>query len=120
MTWTYNSLSGAISYKGAVQGQGYSGFGTGRNNPAMEAVADVGPIPAGKWFIVTPAYDDPHLGPCVMKLAPLDHDAHGRTLFRIHGNNITNDASHGCIILSHAVREMIANSTDHLLEVVHP
>lgn len=118
MTWTYHQASGKMLFKSAEVGIGYSGHGAGRNNPAMEAVHDVGPIPRGKWAIEKPAYDDPHLGPIVMHLEPVEHDAHGRTLFRIHGDNKTGDASHGCIILSHGVRQMIAASIDTDLEVV--
>ena len=44
--------------------------------------------------------------------------AHGRTLFRIHGNNQRNDASEGCIVLPPNVRRLIAVSADRRLEVV--
>lgn len=118
MKWTYSQSSGKLMLKSIAQGQGYSGFGPGRNNPAMEAIADVGPIPRGMWKIIKPAYDDPKLGPIVMHLEPVGHDAHGRTLFRIHGDNQTSNASHGCIILAHGVRQMIAASDICELEVV--
>jgi Protein of unknown function (DUF2778) len=120
MAWTYHQRAGSIYSKNAAQptGQGYSGFETGRNNPALGWMHDVGPIPAGAWKIIKPAYDDPHLGPIVMKLEPVGHDAHGRTDFRIHGDNITSNASHGCIILAHGTRQIIAASDDCDLMVV--
>lgn len=118
MSWTYIQSTGAMKFKNSIQGEGYSGHGVGRNNPSLEWMHDVGPIPAGKWKIEKPAYNDTHLGPCVMKLEPVGHDAHGRTDFRIHGNNQTNDASHGCIILGPATREMIAHSDDIDLQVI--
>ena len=53
-----------------------------------------------------------------MNLDPVGHNAHGRTHFRIHGNNASNDASEGCIVLPPAVRRLIAGSADNRLEVV--
>lgn len=117
MTWTYQQGTGSFLRGNSLLGTGYSGFSTGRNNPGMEDIPEVGPIPRGKWKI-GPAYDDKHLGPTVMHLDPDGHDAHFRTAFRIHGNNITNDASHGCIILTHDIRQMISMSDDRELEVV--
>ncbi len=38
------------------------------------------------------------------RLAPKGHDAHGRSGFQIHGNNVKNDASRGCIIMDFPVR----------------
>jgi Protein of unknown function (DUF2778) len=117
MTWTYSQSAGSVRFKGAIQGQGYSGYGPGRNNPAMEAIANTGPIPKGRYKI-GPSYDDEHLGPCVMHLDPIGHDALGRSEFRIHGNNKTNDASHGCIILGPDLRHVISHSEDRELLVV--
>jgi hypothetical protein len=42
----------------------------------------------------------------------------GRSLFRIHGNNAVNDASHGCVILGPFIRRAIADSDDTDFEVV--
>jgi hypothetical protein len=41
----------------------------------------------------------------------------GRSLFRIHGDNASHDASHGCIILGPLVRRRIAESGDTELTV---
>ena len=43
--WTYDQLSGALGKDGQRVATGYSGFGQGKNNPDMENVLDVGPIP---------------------------------------------------------------------------
>ncbi len=109
--WQYIQSTGTISRitTPPFEGHGYSGFGAGRNNGAMEWVDDVGPIPCGLYEI-GPSYQHIHLGPIVMNLTPVGHDAHGRTLFRIHGNNATNDASHGCIVQDRPVREEIDKS----------
>lgn len=115
--WTYSIVSGEAAENGKKAGNGYSGHAEGRDNPAMCAVPNVGPIPPGQYRI-GPAYADPHLGPCVMHLDPLPGtDTHGRTLFRIHGNDAANDASEGCVILGPLIREAISKSHDNTLEV---
>jgi len=115
--WTFRITNGAILGNGLKVGTGYSGHGDGRGNPKLAATPMVGPIPPGKYRI-GPAYDDPHLGPCVMHLDPLPGtNVFGRSLFRIHGNNAQNDASHGCVIAPPAVRSAINKSLDRVLEV---
>lgn len=98
----------------------YSGHGAGLNSPAMEAVADIGPIPAGQWRIVR--WDDHHddKGPIVAVLEPVGHDAHGRTGFLIHGDNAlgNNSASHGCIVAGPAIRQTMRDSGDTDLLVI--
>lgn len=119
--WTYDQSTGDLSHNGGFVGTGYSGAGRtpaqGRNNGALEGEAARGPIPRGRWHIGSPR-DGGRLGPFVMNLDPVGHDAHGRSLFRIHGNNQADDASHGCIILARPIRDMIAASGDHDLDVV--
>jgi hypothetical protein len=116
--WTYAQRSGELLHDGRFEGTGYSGTGAGRNNPSFDHVASVGPIPAGRYHIGT-AYNDPDLGPCVMHLDPKEGtETHGRSLFRIHGDNARHDASHGCIILGPAIRHLIAISTDRDLTVI--
>lgn len=119
--WTYDQSTGDLSHDGVFIGTGYSGAGRtlaeGRNNGAMEAVAAKGPIPRGRWKIGRPR-DGGALGPFVMNLDPVGHNAHSRSLFRIHGNNKADDASHGCIILARPLRQLIAASGDNDLTVV--
>jgi hypothetical protein len=110
MPFIYQQSTGRFSRDGDLIGIGYSGHGVGLNNPAMEAVHAVGPIPAGPWTI-GPAASDGLLGPVVMKLAPVaPFDALGRTLFRIHGDNdlMNHTASDGCIVLSASYRLKIS------------
>jgi Protein of unknown function (DUF2778) len=96
---------------------GYSGTGPGRNNPLFESKQGVGPIPKGRYNIGSPR-DSVTLGPLVMDLTPhSDTNTFGRSLFRIHGNNSIDDASHGCIILGPAIRQQIASSKDNQLLV---
>jgi lipoprotein-anchoring transpeptidase ErfK/SrfK len=119
MTWTYHQSTGQIEHDGRAVGLGYSGHGDGLNNPDMEEVHDVGPIPAGSWNIGDPE-DSPKLGPEAIPLDPVGHDAHGRTGFFIHGDNMqmNHTASDGCIILARSIRDQIVNDGDRDLAVV--
>lgn len=91
---------------------GYSGrAGPARNNPAWERVVAQGPIPAGRWQMGAP-YHSNRVGPLAIPLAPVDHDAHGRSGFRIHGDNRVGDASSGCIVLPRFARECIADALE--------
>jgi hypothetical protein len=117
--WKWDQSAGELSRVGKIVSRGYSGLGRGKNNPALQAAVGVGPIPAGRWKI-TERYDSANVGPYALKLEPVGHDALGRSAFRIHGDSIANPgtASHGCIILPRAVRELIWTSGDRDLEVV--
>jgi hypothetical protein len=118
--WVYAQSTGRLSRNGDFEGSGYSGHGQGLNAPDMEAEHGVGPIPRGRWKITE--WDTQHgaLGPVVGILEPVGHTAHGRTLFRIHGDNAEQDhtASDGCIILGRVLREKMRDSGDADLEVV--
>ena len=117
--YTYSQSTGELTQDGVFVGTGYSGTGAGRNKPGMEHVPDVGPIPQGRYKIGPARDDDAKLGPCVMNLdAEPGTDTFGRSLFRIHGNNKQNDASHGCIILGPAIRHQIRDGADKELTVV--
>jgi hypothetical protein len=118
--WLYAQSTGRLSCDGGFEGSGYSGFGTGLNDPDSEAIPNVGPIPRGRWKIVR--WEDHHgdKGPVVAMLEPVGHDAHGRSGFLIHGDNSLGNhtASHGCIILPRMVREKMRASDDTDLEVI--
>jgi L,D-peptidoglycan transpeptidase YkuD (ErfK/YbiS/YcfS/YnhG family) len=118
--WTYSQSTGQLRHNGVLVGTGYSGSGTntaaGRNNPTMQNVPGQGPIPAGQYQIGN-AYHHPQKGPTAMSLAPVGHNALGRTGFMIHANNAQNNASQGCIVLGPALRQQIANSGDTQLTV---
>lgn len=117
--WTYRQASGCLDHNGLIVATGYSGSGPGKNNPAQQAVHDVGPIPQGKFTIGDPYDTDSH-GPHVMRLTPDPADEmFGRAGFLIHGDSISHPgtASHGCIILPRDVRNRIADSGDRELTV---
>ncbi len=121
MPWTYSQSTGQLRHNGTVAGTGYSGAGqtaaAGRNNPAMQGTPNQGPIPAGQWNVGN-AYQHPTKSPTSMNLTPFGHNALGRSAFMIHGNNVQNNASQGCIILGPNQRQLIAASVDHILTVV--
>lgn len=119
--WTWDQSEGALYLDGRKVAVGYSGRNTaqvrGRNNPQVENLRGIGPIPAGKYTIGAPRTSK-QTGPFVLDLKPLGHDALGRSAFQIHGDNAAGDASSGCIILPRAVRETIAASGLRMIEVV--
>jgi hypothetical protein len=120
--WTYAQESGELLQNGQQIGTGYSGFDNGKNNPSMQAVPDVGPIPQGDWTIVGPPVNTAEHGPYVLTLQPASSSTNtfGRSGFLMHGDAIDNpgNASKGCIIMPRAVREQVWNSGDTDLEVV--
>jgi len=117
MPWQYNQSSGEMSFNKKVVATGYAGKGAAKNDPTKENVPYSGPIPRGKYKIGA-AYKHNSLGPIVMNLDPIGHNALGRKLFRIHGDNATGTASEGCIIMPRFVRDKISKSTDKVLIVV--
>jgi Protein of unknown function (DUF2778) len=124
--WIYVQNSGSlyaqrngVSIRSAT---GYSGHGDGCNNPDFEAIAEVGPIPAGFYTIGAPIDTTTH-GPYVLPLTPEpSNNMFGRSEFLIHGDSVKTIglrlASHGCIILPRPVRETIWTSGDHFLKVI--
>ena len=114
----YTVLTQAFWLDNELWGTAYSGTGAGRNNPEMQNVPNVGPIPAGVYTVERPSYTHPVEGPVVFNLTPLlGTQVFGRTGFHIHGNNTENDASHGCIILWRPIRERIDKVSETLLTV---
>lgn len=115
--WFYAQSTGDVHRDEQWEGIGYSGRGSGRNNPDAQEIPSSGPIPRGVYRIGV-AYDDPHLGPCVMHLDPEPGtNTFDRTDFRMHGNNKLNDASKGCVVAGPSLRHLIASSQDRLLTV---
>lgn len=124
--WRWDQSAGVLTRDGKHVSNGYSGKGRGKNNPALQAVPGVGPIPAGRWKI-TGRYDSGRVGPFALRLEAVDaafgddtHAGTGRGAFRIHGDSVRSpgEASNGCIILPRVIRELIWNSGDRDLEVV--
>jgi len=115
----YYVSTGRLYVNNILAGVCYSGNGTGLNNPKLEADVGIGPIPVGTWSIGKP-YDSDTLGPFVMNLDPVGFSAHGRSLFRMHGDNreVNHTGSHGCIVAARSIRQEVANCGATTLEVV--
>lgn len=115
----YDQKTGHIAIRSTLIGTGYSGFGPGLDNPDLESVPNVGPIPRGSWKILH--WDDHHgeKGPQVAVLAPDGHNAHGRSDFLIHGDSAdaNHTASHGCIVANRIIRNALRASGETELVV---
>lgn len=130
MSWLYEQSTGKLfDPTRRLVAVGYSGGGTdphnfeaieGKNNPALEDVHNVGPLPAGDYTILPPVNTVTH-GPYVMVLVPdVTNEMFGRDEFRIHGDSIVHPgfASEGCMIQPYPTRVKIWESGDHRLTVV--
>lgn len=123
MNWKYQISTGELSRvngSSEVVGVGYSGNGEGKNNPAMQEVRDVGPLPCGWYKIGAPQNTTDH-GPFALPLTPAPtNKMYGRSGFWMHGDSIPHpgNASLGCMIQDRAVRALVAASGADDLEVV--
>lgn len=93
---------------GPIVVQGYSGRGTGLNNPTAQSMRNTGPIPQGTYNATAVTKSK---GPNTVVLQPTSGtNTFGRDNFRIHGDNkkMNNTASHGCIIIEPTVRQSIS------------
>jgi hypothetical protein len=135
--WVYEIVSGYLySPTGRkMEPAGYSGNREGLNNPAMESVRDVGPLPEGVYDMDAPI-DHPRLGPFAIPLIPRPENVmHGRNGFYIHAKRKTEPqsepvgtpmaelrevelSSDGCIAQVRAIRQAAWLSLDHVLAVV--
>lgn len=106
--FVYRQRTGQFLEDGILLATGYSGAGEGKNNPLLEHVRNVGPIPCGEYEIGE-AFSSRTKGPVVMRLIPAGHKARNRSGFLIHGDNKTHTASRGCIILDRKTREHVSN-----------
>jgi hypothetical protein len=115
----YSQRSGMLTRDGTTIAIGYSGHDDGKNNPTMQEVPNVGPIPVGRYDIGDPR-DSQKVGPYALPLEPVDGtNTFGRTAFMIHGDSIVHPgtASEGCIILLRDARHQIGESDDRRLVV---
>ena len=69
MTWHYIQSTGELLRNGRHFSMGYSGSGSGRNNPAGRGAGGIGPIPVGEYAIGA-AYEHPAWGPFTLPLEP--------------------------------------------------
>jgi hypothetical protein len=109
--FTYQQSTGLLlDAKSHVIGRGYAGHGDGLNQPEMQEVHQVGPLPRGFYTIGAP-HDDAKTGRVTMDLEPdAGNEMFERSLFRLHGDNAARNcsASEGCIVMPLDVRLAIA------------
>jgi hypothetical protein len=121
MTWQWKQADGLlVSDAGEYICAGYSGCAEGKNNPAMQTVANVGPIPCGLYDVGSPCDTEAH-GPYVLPLTPHEgNEMFGRGGFLIHGDSKLRPgtASKGCIILARWARELIVKDGVDSIEVI--
>ena len=110
LTLTYSQSSGALTGadKGVVS-QGWAGNGEGKNNPAMQEVHEVGPLPQGLYDLGPWEQFHPGLGPLVCRLTQVEGETFGRDGFFIHGASMGHygEESKGCIVLPRSQRELV-------------
>lgn len=124
--YTYSQGAHTMEKDGAlVSTTGHSGNGAGRDNPNMQNVPDVGPLPRGRykigpWVMGLRRGPLSSLGPVTASLTPVP-DANGSTSwmcgrfgFFIHGPEL----SEGCPVQLLSIREAMARSGDDDFEVV--
>jgi hypothetical protein len=118
--WEFDQSSGELRRDGKFIARGYSGHDAGKNNPTLESRVATGPIPAGMWKIGSPR-NSQNVGPYALPLTPVGHGAFGRSAFFCHGDSAKQPgaASRGCLIMPRNVRELMWESGDHELRVVH-
>ena len=118
----YTNVNG--TYKKTVDAYGYSGRGEGKNNPRLQDVRDVGPIPEGFWTMKsvqqTPTqvsiWLEPYPGSPVFNF---DRDPMS---FLIHGDykdpKKKGKASKGCPIFDKEYRDKIAEQLGETFIVI--
>lgn len=118
--WVYVQSTGELFRPDrSLCGVGYAGTGDGRNNPAMEKVKNVGPIPYGLYRIENPILRHPMLGPIAIPLTPAyESQMFGRSHFYVHGDNPAHNASLGCIIMDRNCRIAVAAAAGGWLRVI--
>jgi hypothetical protein len=124
--WQWDQSAGELRLNSKLISRGYSGNGRGKNNPSLQNIPSVGPIPRGRYKIGAP-YKSERVGQYALPLDAIDakpgddtHQPTGRGAFRIHGDSVKapGTASHGCIILPRNIRELVWRSGVREIEVV--
>ena len=126
MSWTFEQSTGKLyAPDGELMATGYAGGNCGENpeginNPSLQNIRSVGPLPQGLYTHVE-AVEGSKLGPFAIPLIPEpDNEMFGRGGFYMHGDNFKGNrsASEGCIIMPRAIRLSFYNSDDGQIKVV--
>lgn len=125
-TWVFESSTGKMFRPdGSFAACGYAGGNLGKNpeginNPKMQNIADIGPLPEGFYTYGELIEEHPRLGLYVFELIPdAENEMYGRGGFYSHGDTeIPRRASEGCIVMPHATRVEMHESSCQRLRVV--
>ena len=105
----YEIPTGKLFDENGLIGTGWAGQLAGKNNPAMQNVSKVGPLPMGTYWVGDPI-THPRLGALGFPLTPDPaNEMFSRADFYIHGANrkTPSISSEGCIIQMLPTREYI-------------
>jgi hypothetical protein len=124
LCWVFSQSTGQLSYvdsdgNSTYIGSGYSGYGAGLNNPAMQNVPNIGPLPQGNYNIGPQQNNGPLRES--MRLTPNPgNQMFNRWGFLIHGPHANDhkDSSNGCPIFQKSIRDQIGNNDDKCFQVV--
>jgi hypothetical protein len=117
LTWAQGL--GTLSSAEGFFAKGYAGHGIGKNNPDLQHVKNVGPIPLGWYTIEGEPFTHPRCGQFCLRLVPdAENEMFGRSGFLLHGDNAAGTASEGCIVAPRAERELIVSEGYKRLQVV--
>jgi hypothetical protein len=118
---TYSQSKGTlVANNGVLLGTGFAGIGAGINNPQMQGIKNVGPLPVG-FYRMAPPGPSVLLGPYAIRLDPNPaNKMYGRAGFFMHGECIQHplSSSHGCIVMPFSTREAAFESGDRVIEVI--
>ena len=122
---TFEQSTGKLfDASGKFLAKGYAGGNDGKNpegvnNPNMQDVKSIGPLPQGTYTFGV-AVDHSTLGAFAIPLIPdSDNEMFGRGHFYMHGDTTpSGNASEGCIIMPPAIRHQLYNSDDKTVIVV--
>lgn len=129
----FKQSTGELTVDNGLIGNGWAGndynpeFNPGRihgkNNPLMQRVHNIGPLPQG--FYTLGPWEDHHegLGPLVAPLVPDgDTEMYGRNGFYCHGPSFDvakqGNESRGCVVTWHNVRQHIKDLGVTRLQVI--
>lgn len=115
MAYLYIQNTGQLFHGPALLGTGYAGREEGYNNPEMQRVKGIGPLPCG-WYTIQPPHDNPNVGKFALRLIPdAANEMFGRDSFYMHGDSSEHPglASHGCIVQRRDVRGRVAAGLAH-------
>lgn len=116
---TYSQAAGTLLAPDGFLAVGYAGYETGKNNPTMQHVPDVGPLPRGLYRIVGEPFEHERCGQFCLRLEPdAANEMFGRAGFLLHGDNGKGTASHGCIVQDRKSRELVWSEGYREIEVV--